>query len=436
MKYGEEGRIVGGYAPSPGGLTQWIALGSSRRADDRRLVSSSALFRFRPEGNQLDNVLKILHTNMHHRWGGQPNRVLTESVHLAALGHEVWIAGPKDCVLCKRAVERGLKAFDDLELRRGFRPASFLRDLRAMTDLMKRERFDIINTHGSQDTWICAFALNRVEPKPGFFRTRHNTFPIATHPINRWLYKKHDWVITISPQVNPLVAKNGMFPAPRITAIYSAPDPERFKPRPVSAERRKALGIPESSPVVGVVGRLAPEKGHELLVNAAKIVVEQFPDTRFLLVGEGRSRKGIEEQIASLGLENNFVLTGFSEEVPELVALMDIVALTPTAGESLGTALLEAFCMEKPVVATEVGGTGESVRNDKTGFLIKEGPVDAKEKGIAEALMKLLGDPGLRERMGKAGRAMVLEEFSPEALARKSLDLYERVVEEKRPLRS
>ncbi len=373
---------------------------------------------------------------MHHRWGGQPNRVLTESVHIAELGHEVWIAGPKDCVLCKRAVERGLKAFDDLELRRGFRPASFIRDLRAMTDLLKREKFDIINTHGSQDTWICAFALSRIEVKPGFFRTRHNTFPIATHPLNRWLYRKHDWVITISPQVNPLVAKNGMFDESRVTAIYSAPDPERFSPRPGSIERRKALGIPESSPVVGVVGRLAPEKGHELLVNAAKIVVEKFPEAVFLLVGEGRSRKSIEEHIASLGLEKNFALTGFSEEVPELVALMDIVALTPTSGESLGTALLEAFCMERPVVATEVGGTGESVRTGKTGFLVPEGPADVKERGIADALMKLLGDPELRERMGKAGRAMVLEEFSPQALARKSLDLYEHVVEEKRRDRS
>lgn len=376
--------------------------------------------------------MKILHTNMHHRWGGQPNRILTESVYLAELGHEVWIGGPKGCVLCERARKRGLGAFDDLELRTGFRPGSLIRDRRRFLDFLQHEKFDVLHSHGSQDTWLCALALTRLDPQPVFIRTRHNTFPIATHPINRWLYNRMDWVITVSPQVIPLVARNGLFPEERVSSIYSAPDPERFSPRPPAPELRESLGIPESAPVVGVVGRLAPEKGHELLVNAAVSVVERFPETRFLLVGEGRSRRGIEEQIASLGLERNFVITGFREDVPDLVAQMDIVALTPTSGESLGTALLEAFCMEKPVVATEVGGTGESVRTGKTGFLIREGPRETKEQGIAEALLRLLEDPELRERLGKAGRQMVLEEFSPQALARKSLDLYQTLVDEKR----
>lgn len=376
--------------------------------------------------------MKILHTNMHHRWGGQPNRILTESVYLAELGHEVWIGGPKGCVLCQRARQRGLGAFDDLELRTGFRPASLLRDRRNFLDFLQREKFDVVHSHGSQDTWLCAFVLNRIDPKPVFIRTRHNTFPIATHPVNRWLYKKLDWVVTVSPQVIPLVARDGLFDENCVSSIYSAPDPERFKPRPPSPELRESLGLPEGAPVVGVVGRLAPEKGHELLVNAAVPVVERFPETRFLLVGEGRSRRSIEEHVASVGLERNFVLAGFREDVPDLVALMDVVALTPTSGESLGTALLEAFAMEKPVVATEVGGTGESVRTGETGFLIKEGPRETKEKGIAEAFLRLLEDPELRKRMGAAGRAMVLEEFSPQALARKSLDIYRKLVDEKR----
>lgn len=369
--------------------------------------------------------LKIFHINMHHHWGGQPNRILTESKGLAELGHEVWIAGPKGCLLCQRAKEAGLKIFDDLELRRGFRPLSMWRDYAALRALFEREKFDIVHPHGSQDTWVSVFAARAISPRPAIVRTRHNTFAIATHPLNRWLYRQMDFVITIAPQVDELVSKDGLFPPNRIRAIYSAPDPDRFFPREGSAEMRKSLGIPEGVPVVGMVARLAPEKGHHLLVGAAAHVIKEFPEARFLLVGKGRSQPDIERQIRELGLEKNFVLAGFRTDVPDLVALMDIFTLTPTSGESLGTSILEAFCMEKPVVATQVGGTGESVRDGVTGFLIKPADEAAQIEGIAEALLKLLRDPDLRKKFGAAGRAMVLEEFSPRNLALKCAEIYQ-----------
>lgn len=377
--------------------------------------------------------LKIFHINMHHHWGGQPNRILTESKGLAELGHEVWIAGPKGCLLCQRAKEAGLKIFDDLELRRGFRPLSMWKDYAALRRLFEREKFDIVHPHGSQDTWVSVFAARGVSPRPAIVRTRHNTFAIATHPLNRWLYRQMDFVITIAPQVDELVSKDGLFPPDRIRAIYSAPDPDRFFPRVGSAEMRKSLGIPEGAPVVGMVARLAPEKGHHLLVGAAARVVKEFPEARFLLVGKGRSQPDIEKQIRELGLEKNFVLAGFRTDVPDLVALMDIFTLTPTSGESLGTSILEAFCMEKPVVATQVGGTGESVRDGVTGFLIKPASEEEQVAGIAEALLKLLRDPDQRIRFGAAGRAMVLEEFSPRNLAMKCAEIYQGLQSSRKP---
>jgi hypothetical protein len=86
--------------------------------------------------------LKILHLNMHHHWGGQPNRILTECLGLKKLGHEAWIAGPKGCLLVERAREAGLRTFDELELRRGLRPVSQVGDFFRLRELLKRERFD------------------------------------------------------------------------------------------------------------------------------------------------------------------------------------------------------------------------------------------------------------------------------------------------------
>lgn len=372
--------------------------------------------------------LKVLQLNMHNEWGGQPNRILTETRGLIARGHEVWVGGPRGCVLCERAKAVGATPYEELELRRGFWPRSIFRDVGHLKALIRAERFDIVHTHGSQDTWVAAVALSgpgsAADPHPAFIRSRHNTFRVATHLANRWLYRKIDWVITIAPQVDHLLTDDGLFDADRITAVYSAPDPERFSPRAGSDELRKELGIPEGVPVVGMVGRLAPEKGHSILIRAARDIVKKFPETRFLLVGKGRARDEIENLIAAAGLEKNFVLTGFRTDVPDLVALMDVFTLTPISGESLGTSILEGFCMEKPAVATQVGGTGESVRDDETGYLITPGPEAEQARQVGEAITRLLGDAELRDRMGKAGRAMVLREFSPEMVAERTEQVY------------
>lgn len=375
--------------------------------------------------------LKIFHINMHRHWGGQPNRVLTESLGLRELGHEVWVAGPTDSLLTQRAKAAGLNTFDDLILRRGFRPGTLWHDFRNLRALFARERFDIIHPHGSQDAWLSMWAAMTLTPRPVLVRTRHNTFPVAGHPLNRWHYKKFAWVITISPQVNPLVSGPTGFDPARISAIYSAPDPTRFYPRPGDPKLRAELGIPEGVPVIGKVARLAPEKGHHLFLQAAAIVLKEFPEARFVCVGTGRSRPAIEALARELGIEKNLILTGFRTDVPDIEALFDVFVLSPTSGESLGTSILEAFCMEIPAVATEVGGTGESVRDGQTGFLIKAAPEAEQVRGLGEALLKLLRDPAMRERMGKAGRAMVLEEFSPRKLALACEAVYQRLVEEK-----
>lgn len=369
--------------------------------------------------------LKIFHINFHQKWGGQPNRVLTETKGLLALGHEVWVAGPRGCMLCERAAAAGARTFEDLQLRRGFRPLSQMKDVGNLRALFERERFDIIHTHGSQDTWAAALALRGVEPRPALVRMRHNSFPVKPHFANRWLYRQFDWIITVTPQLNDILTTDRIFPADRVTPIYSAPDPASFYPRAGRPELRAELGIPALAPVIVMTGRLAPEKGHALLIAAAAEVVHELPETRFLLIGTGRSRAEIEARISELGLGANFVLAGFRNDVSDLVALSDIFTLTPTSGEGIATSALEAFLMEKPAVATDVGGLKESVRHGETGFLIPPGDAASQSRGLAEAYLKLLRDPELRARMGAAGRALVAEEFSPEALARRTLAVYE-----------
>ncbi|MFP4381246.1 MAG: glycosyltransferase [Candidatus Sumerlaeia bacterium] len=369
--------------------------------------------------------MKIFHINMHNAWGGQPNRVLTKSIELQKLGHEVWVAGPYRCTLVQRAEAAGLKTFDKLELRRGLRIPSFRRDVQNLTQLFRREKFDILHTHGSQDTWITAFAARKFTPRIPLVRTRHNIFPIKGHLLNRWLYHKCiDHVITVSPQVNVYLTSQGLKQEDEITAIYSAPDQERFDCSRQYEGVREEFGLAEDDIVVAMVARLAPEKGHVHLVDAAAKLKDQYPRAKFLCIGTGRSRPDIEARIVEHGLENRVILTGFRKDVPRLLSAADIFVLSPVAGESLGTSILEGFLMKLPAVATDVGGVCESVRDGKTGFLVPPADPDA----LAEALEKLIQDPELRKQFGNAGHDMVLEEFTVEQLAKNTEAVYKKVL--------
>lgn len=370
--------------------------------------------------------MKILHTNMHLKWGGQPNRVLTTAIGLASLGHEVTVCGPRGAMLVERARAKGLDTFDDLELKRGFRPLSICRDVFAMRAHLDAQHYDIVDTHGSQDSWVVRYALAGRSQRPAVIRSRHNIFKVSSNPANRWLYRQVDHAITISPQVIPLLS--GVIPVERCTSIYSAPDPARFAIPNAREETRQELGIADTEFVIGVVGRLAPEKGHRFLIAAAPEILGGNPAVRFLFVGTGRSRPELEAQIAALGLQDRFILTGFREDVPRMLHAMDLFVLCPTDGESLGTSILEAFLCECPVVATDVGGVCESVLDGKTGRLIPPGDSAA----LAEAVRWILADPVRARSLALAGKARVQEFFTPERIARETEAVYRQVLERRK----
>lgn len=355
---------------------------------------------------------------MHRKWGGQPNRVLTTAEGLRERGHEVVVSGPRGCMLVERARERGFETFDDLDLLRGFKPFSVWRDVRALRRHFEEKPYDVVDTHGSQDTWAVHYALLGMKQKPAFIRTRHNIFPVPGHPLNKWLYGRTDHVITISPQVIPIL--KSVVPADKCTSIYSAPDPGRFDIGDVRRQVRDEFGFGENQPVIGVVGRLAPEKGHRHLIDAAPALLEHHPTLQFLFVGTGRSRGELEARIAGLGLQKHFTLTGFRTDVPRLLQAFDLFVLCPTAGESLGTSILEAFLAERPVVATDVGGVRESVIDGVTGRLVEP----ARPDQLAEACSWMLSNPEQARRLALAGKARVEELFTPQAIATQTEEVY------------
>ncbi|MHB1047638.1 MAG: glycosyltransferase [Thermoanaerobaculia bacterium] len=165
------------------------------------------------------------------------------------------------------------------------------------------------------------------------------------------------------------------------------------------ARARRSLGLGERGLVVGVIANLIHYKGHRFLVEAWARVVARTPGARALLFGDGPMRGAIEEQVRDLGIGDSIVLLGRVENARDLLPALDLY-VQPSLEEGFSNAILEAMAAGLPVVATDVGGNREAVRDGVTGCLVP--PADAGR--LALAVAELLEDPEARRLMGAAGR--------------------------------
>ena len=205
----------------------------------------------------------------------------------------------------------------------------------------------------------------------------------------------------------------------KIRIVPNGVDTQRFKPSKASEKIKQQIGI-NSKLCLLFVGRLIPRKGLTYLVAAAKHIVKEYPQTVFLIVGEGPQKGHLLAQVEKMKLSPNFVFLGDVNEklLPALYNCADIFVL-PSIQEGQGIALLEAQSTAKPVVAFNVGGVSEAVQDKVSGLLTKP---DGKE--LAEAVLKLLASWSLREDMGSNGRKFVLGNFSWDVCAQKLYGVY------------
>ncbi len=206
----------------------------------------------------------------------------------------------------------------------------------------------------------------------------------------------------------------------KIRVVPNGVDPEKFKPAPDRTAVRRQFGL-GSEPSVLFVGNLIPRKGLSFLVEAAKKIVKEQAQTKFLIVGEGPLKNKLQNTLTSENLSSNFQFLGKvnEEQLPALYNCADVFAL-PSVQEGQGIVLLEAESSTVPVVAFDVGGVGEAVRNGKTGFLAKLGDIEE----FADAIMQLLSDRALRMKMGAEGRRFVMENFTWDVCAKSMINVY------------
>lgn len=304
------------------------------------------------------------------------------------------------------------------------------RDLRPWKELvsrLRRDPIDIMHAHKfASNAWGALIAGPARVPT---LIAHEHSWSFEGRPVrrflDRWLIgRRADIVVAVSSEDRRrMIEIEGLDPNKLVMIPNGIATPTAGRPGAVRAE----LGIEPDQLVIGTVATLRPYKGVDVLIRAAALVVDRFPDLRVLVAGgdEGTDttvRAGLVELIDELGLADNVILLGFRSDIPDVIEAMDIgVCSSDFEGSPLS--VMEYMEAAKPVVATSVGGIPDLISEGEHGLLVPRRDPEA----LAAALAQLLGDPERRRQMGLRGQERRRREFSVEATVEHVEDLYERL---------
>jgi glycosyltransferase involved in cell wall biosynthesis len=275
---------------------------------------------------------------------------------------------------------------------------------------LRRERFQIVHTHDlySNLLGIPAALIARV---PVIVCSQRDLGHFGVYRTGRrgWLrrlQKLSAAVITNANAVRNAMLGQALFPPQKVRVIYNGIDVSRFNYG--SRDRSSIAPNAEREKWVVLVGNMHSDvKGHPWLIEAVREIAREFPESRFVLVGDGERRAEFEAQVARLGLSERFLFMGHRDDVPRILSCCDIAVL-PSRAEGLPNAVLEYLAAGLPTIATRVGGNPEIVEHEKTGLLVN--PENSSE--LAEGILRLLRDPGMAAEFGRNGREFVASRFS------------------------
>jgi len=291
--------------------------------------------------------------------------------------------------------------------------------------LLRAERTDIVHSHDAY-TSIYGTFWARVAGVRGVIASRRSWHsPHLQGRImqaSRLAYRLAHRVVGNSPSVARLVETEGGVPSSRVVTIPNFLDPQAFDEIPATERARLLgeLGVPAGAFVVGIVARLTPVKDHSTLLRSVAALRSAIPTLHAVLVGDGPERPRLEREVAALDLGGVVHFAGERAPLPNLHGMFDVSVLCSTS-EAFPNSILEAMAASRPVVATNVGGNPDAVRDGVTGLLVPAGDADA----LGAAIRRLYSDPTLRMEFGEAGHAAAETGYAAPAVIDQVERLYE-----------
>jgi glycosyltransferase involved in cell wall biosynthesis len=363
-----------------------------------------------------------LHIDTGRTWRGGQNQVLLTVSGLRALGDRAVLVVHPEGELRRRAEEGvdlvPLAPRTEMDLSAAWR----------LSRVIQRLRPDIVHAHDAHGVAMASLALSLGAGSrkgadgrsPALIVSRRVDFHLKGNSFSRWKHRQVDCFIAASEAIRQMLVVDGV-PPDRVVTVHEGIDIDHVLAAP-PINLHETFWLPHHAPMVGNVAALVPHKGQRHLIEAASLVVQEMPDVRFVILGEGELREQLERHVREHRLEKHVLLPGFRTDVLGCIKSFDLFAMSSVT-EGLGTSVLDAMACSRAVVATTAGGVPEIVVEGVTGLLVP--PRDAS--GMARAVVTLLKDDSTRRRMGDAGLARVRERFSVDRMVAETAAVYARL---------
>jgi glycosyltransferase involved in cell wall biosynthesis len=361
--------------------------------------------------------VKVLLVDLEIEWRGGQNQALLLLKGLRERGHEAELVAAVSSALGERAGSAGVRAHF---VSRGLFRLPAAQKVRA---LLRTREFDLVHAneaHAVTAAWLARWP--RDTSALPFVISRRVGYPIGQSPLAQARYRAAARIVANSKWVAEQAAASGA-PREKISVVYEGAD---VPPRFTTEQRQRARarwGISQSTPLLGCVGVLLPDKGQEWLIRALAEVKREFSGAKLLLAGDGLLRGQLESLAQNLGLKDDVIFAGFVKDVESVYAALSVFLL-PSFLEALNNSLLAAMAYEIPSIAFNKGALGEIIEDGKSGLLVS-GP---NVREISEAAIKLLSEPDLAQQLGRAGRLRVEQNFSAEKMVEDMIRVYEACV--------
>lgn len=315
-------------------------------------------------------------------------------------------------------------------------PRADLAALRHLRDYFRESPFDIIHAHSSKAGMLARIAAWQARnPAARVYSPHAFAFTMSVSPWRRRLYlllerlagRLTDLLVCTCESERELAVRHRIVSPGRAAVVRTGVELRRFRPTGAGHRVREQLGLPERHRVVGTVGAMVEQKGHDLLVAAAPLVLERMPHTTFVIVGSGPLEDELRRAATRLGLGRRMVFLGQREDIPELLSAFDLFVM-PSRWEGMPYALVEAMAVGVPALGTAIPGIVDLLEPGHTGWLSEPDSPEA----LAQAIITALNEEGQSAAMAAAARELVVREHSRERMLDRLGALYERLVEDRR----
>jgi glycosyltransferase involved in cell wall biosynthesis len=365
-------------------------------------------------------LLHILHTEAAAGWGGQEIRVLQETRLLLERGHRVSLVCQVDSPLEERARSISNSRFHLIPISMKSALSSWV--FLTLYRYVSKNNLDVIHTHSSVDSWLGGVVgkLSRVP----VVRTRHVSLPVNDFFPNHLLYSYiPQRILTSGNMISEIVKRVRCVDSNKVVSIPAGVDLRKFDSEISGEKIREELKVDSNQIFIGKIGVIRGWKGHNYFLEAIPLILKKIPNARFVIVGDGPGFKEIKSKVNLAGIDNKVDLLGHREDIPEIMAALDVQVLASFAGEGTPQVIPQAFAMKTPVVATKIASIPDLLGQGERGVLIE--PKNALS--LAEGVLKIMRSSDIASHLVENARSFCLKELTVDKMMDSTIAIYEEV---------